>query len=420
MHNEYNELNSELLYVIIKPMIAGNYSTFFTNSIKKYFKVYLFALLSLLFSLVCFFIFYCQIYSKNDYLSDLKAHVRFSIFSSESEPSGYSLLHSLVNFFAKTVSSFAFIDLQSAANLGMVIMLTIAIYLTALLIKNYFDGAPDTFNFRTIILTFSTLIVSMIITTLPGTGKFVYLGVGTPNPWHNPTYLICRPFSILVFLLFLEVFRQAQENKTNYLHYIGLALFAIISMWFKPSFMMSFLPATALIVLYYWFKHKIGAPVVLRLLFTFLPSVIIIVLVYKFVYQGQSKSSISFVTGDFWYLYTKSVLLSILLGMLFPVYVFVLKIKDLSFEFKVAALNYIIALLIAFFVAETGDRAAHGNMFWTYMFAMFFMFLVATKTFFLESKLYLWQRILGNLFYAAHIISGIIYFVNVFKGKSYF
>jgi len=401
-------------------MISFNYSGLLSDSTKKYIKTYLFALFSLGFSLVSFFLFYCQIYSKTDYLSDLKAHVRFSIYTIDNKPSGYSLLHSLVNFFAKTVSNFAFINLETAANIGMALLLAFAIFFSILLVKNYFDDAVDVFKVKTLVLSFTTLLVSMIITTMPGAGKFVYLGVGTPNPWHNPTFLICRPFSILVFLFFVAVFQQAQNKKVNYINYFALGIAAIFSMWFKPSFMMSFLPTIAILVLYYWFKAKLDIAFVFRMMLTLIPSVVIIIIVYKYVYQSQSSNSIGLAFGNYWYMYSNSVVISILLGMLFPLYVFVLKIKNLSIDFQIAALNYLIAFLIAFFFIETGDRAAHGNLFWTYMFAMFFMFLVASKTFFLDSKLYLWQRLLGYVFYAAHLFSGLIYFINVFKGKAYF
>jgi hypothetical protein len=401
-------------------MISFNNTNLTNETTKKYLKWYLFSIGSLVFSLICFFLFYNQIYSKNDYLSDVKAHIKFSIYKIDNQPAGYSLLHSLVDFFANKVSNFAYIDLQSAANLGMAMLLTFAVFFTILIIKNYFDDDVNVLNLKTMMLTITTMLVSMIIVALPGAKSFVYLGVGTPNPWHNPTFLICRPFSLLVFLLFIMVFNQAFNKRINYLQYIALGVFAILSMWFKPSFMMSFLPTIALIVLYNWYKAKIDFGFIVKLIFTFLPAVVIIVIVYKFVYQSQTSNAISFAPGAYWYLYSKSVLFSLLLGMLFPIYVFILKIKNLSLEFKIAGLNFLIAFIIAFLFTETGDRAAHGNLFWTYMFAMFFMFLVATKSFFLESKFYIWQRILGYMFYAAHLFSGIIYFIYIFKGKAYF
>ena len=370
--------------------------------------------------MTCLFLFYCQLYSKTDYLSDLKAHIKFSIMPDDEKSTGYSLLHNVINLFANKVSNYAYVDLLTAANLCMIIILSFSIYLMTLFIRNYYDNYAQTYSLKSTFLTFGTSLVSMIITVMPGVSEGVYLGNGTPNPWHNPTYLICRPFSMLVFLMFIIVLNQSIKNQISKINLFLLTLFALLSMWFKPSFLISFLPTMACILGLFLLKKKIQLKNAVLIGCSFLPAVIIIIFIYKFVFHGKSDNSISFGIGEFWHLYSKNLLISLALGMSFPIYVFILKIKNLNLDFQIAALNYFFSFLIVYFISETGERAAHGNFFWTYLFAMFFMFLVATKIFFLESKFTTWQKTLGFVLYGAHLGSGILYFSQILKGKVFF
>jgi hypothetical protein len=199
-----------------------------------------------------------------------------------------------------------------------------------------------------------------------------------------------------------------------------LSVSALLCMWFKPSFLISFMPALALTLLWLWYKGELKFKQLFIFGLVVIPALLVMLHINHLVYENASASQIKFSFGDFWKQHNKPVLISIILGVLFPVYVLIMSRKELKIDFILAALNYLLAFLIVFFITETGIRAEHGNFFWTYMFAMFFMFLVATKYFFIQNKYTLTTKIIGIIFYGAHLISGSVYFLHILQGKTYF
>lgn len=376
---------------------------------------YIFSIVACLFSYVCFFLFYCQIHSEKDFLSDLKSHLKFSTINENGQVIGYSLMHNLVDFTAQKISHIIFVDYQTAAMLILLILLSLAILSTIFLINYFFefDSSVKANQIQLAILSFTSMVVAMIIVTPLGGNNFVYLGTGTPNPWHNPTYLISRPFAILTFIFSIILLKQAIDNKIEWLKVMLLSLSAMFCMWFKPSFLISFLPALAITLLWLWYKGQVKFKQLIIFGLIVIPALLVMMYINHLVYENASASQIKFAIGDFWKQHNKPVIVSILLGTLFPLYVLIISRKELKLDFVLASINYLLAFLIVFFMTETGIRAEHGNFFWTYMFAMFFMFLVATKYFFIQNKYPFTLKIIGSIFYGAHLISGIIYFLHI-------
>jgi len=176
----------------------------------------------------------------------------------------------------------------------------------------------------------------MIILHFPESSNFVYLGISTPKPWHNPTFIACRPFSILTFIMFIIVLKQEINKSTILFNYFLLGFFALLSMWFKSSFMLSFLQTVALFLTYFWITKKIEFIRILKIGLTFFPTIIIIIILYKYVYANNSDNAIGFGFGDFWHHYSKNILISIILGILFPLYVIIIGAKKLTFDMKIA------------------------------------------------------------------------------------
>jgi hypothetical protein len=90
--------------------------------------------------------------------------------------------------------------------------------------------------FLTSILTFVTAIY------IPFFNEDIYVGQGSPNIWHSPTYLILKPFASCAFLFFILFAENARYR--NSIFYAGLlSSTTAFSALVKPNFVIVFMPA---------------------------------------------------------------------------------------------------------------------------------------------------------------------------------
>lgn len=149
---------------------------------------------------------------------------------------------------------------------AMAFAVTLLNGLTAPALKYYFNKflkvAENSSRKRGLLssfLVFSLLFVSMLYPLtylghyheLGENYLYRYLGVFTPNPYHNATYLAARPFSILTFLSFAEVLKiYEKEDKWFHPKYLMLGAFLFLSTMAKPSFTLVFAATAGLLMLY--------------------------------------------------------------------------------------------------------------------------------------------------------------------------
>ena len=72
-------------------------------------------------------------------------------------------------------------------------------------------------------------------------------------------------------------------------------------------------------------------------------------------------------------------------------------------EFCIATINFVIALIIAGALKETGPREFHGNFLWQASIASFILFFEGGK------QLIKTKSKIGSMLLAAHCISGLLY-----------
>ncbi|MBE6894312.1 MAG: hypothetical protein E7483_01710 [Ruminococcaceae bacterium] len=92
----------------------------------------------------------------------------------------------------------------------------------------------------------------------PLTGGTYYMPYGTPNVWHNPTYLPMRPFAVLSIYYFYKLYNSLFEDKNgNNAALKNAVLFAVmlfLSVLAKPNFALFFLVGAGLVVAVKMFK----------------------------------------------------------------------------------------------------------------------------------------------------------------------
>ncbi|MBP3204458.1 MAG: hypothetical protein J6M66_03435 [Lachnospiraceae bacterium] len=313
------------------------------------------------------------------------------------------------------------------------------------------------------VLSISLFFLSMVYPPagiyLPGI-KYDYLGVFTPNPFHNATYMAARPFAILAFLWFVKLLdgyesigserngkvgqgrgeRRNEEDRRNREDRINgngrsigrgdyylFALFLLLATMTKPSFTIVLVGAAGLIMLYRLCRsgfRNLRETVLLGL--TFLPTFADLLYQYSgvFVPEEGAEGGIGFGFGRVWRLYCDNIPLAIGLAVGFPILVLLLNYREIltntlyRFSWQIFGMGF----AMAFFLYEKGFREPDFNFSWGYMYGIFFVFfgsviVLLQKT--AEKK----KPLLLVLQWAAfgwHLVCGLFYFYGFLQGRMYY
>ncbi len=347
------------------------------------------------------------------YTSDWPQHLEFIVNGDSA--STYSLFHLVL------IAVYKFFDSYDIMAFIASLMVIFSNLLSYLLVRKYLLSKLKVKHQYTVeLICLSLFLVSMIIVKLPFF-QSVYLGVGTPNIWHNPTFSVARPFSISSLILIAKANEQLEANEKYYKTLILFAISLFISVLMKPSFFFVFLPALFLYYLYKLIKSKFK---LFKDCFFFGLSVVpagLVLIVQNMILFSGDNSIVIDINGILWNSFAPSGLVSvaILLATAFPLYVTITNIKKLNFEHIVVLLTCIFGILEAYFLAENGPRFSHGNFFWGYYFALFLAFLVSAITFFNNKQHSIPVKIIGYILFFTHLICGIVYFIQLLFGVLY-
>lgn len=107
-----------------------------------------------------------------------------------------------------------------------------------------------------------TLSLSIIMPVNFFTPENLYFGYLVPHVYHNPTMIIMKPFSILLFFMALLLFFN---NKVlSRLWILPFALVTGLSLVAKPSFIIAFVPTLGLITFFLMLRRIKDVPAILR------------------------------------------------------------------------------------------------------------------------------------------------------------
>lgn len=312
------------------------------------------------------------------------------------------------------------------------------------------------------LLAGSLFFISMLYT--PG-GKFLvgikakYLGVFTPNPFHNATYLAARPFAILAFLWFVKLLPvyekgigyrpdrggtvgdSGQEGKgtTKGFHgglrdYVLFAVFLLVATMTKPSFTIVLVGAAGLVMVWRLFRSRFRNLVpTLCLGLCFVPTFLDLLYQFRgvFVPEEGKEGGIGFCLGDVWRGYCDNIPLAVCLAVGFPLLVLVLHFKELGRNtlFRFSWQIYVMGFIMAFFLYEKGFRKIDFNFSWGYMYGIFFCHFGALVTLIrmtakeISEKAAIRQYILTGvqwMAYLCHLVCGLFYFRVYWMGHMYY
>ncbi|MDR0948328.1 MAG: hypothetical protein LBM69_02265 [Lachnospiraceae bacterium] len=289
------------------------------------------------------------------------------------------------------------------------------------------------------VCSFTIFFVSMLLPPFgrwfPGM-KHLYLGVFSGNPYHNATYLATRPFAILTFFAFLVILRnlptkadsktQHTETIFSWKEYLFFSISLFLTTMTKPSFTLVFVATAGIIIalrmlsagLVQW-RRFVGVAV------SFLPTFGGLLYQYQGVFGGEGQGvGIGF--AEVWSLYSDNILLSILLAAAFPILVLVFNLREWKQDttFRFSWQLYLMSLVMMLFLYEKGFRKADANFSWGYMHGLFFLFtgsliLLIRQTITSFHKMRV-KLVIEWVVYVLHLISGIVYFLPILRGGSYY
>jgi len=364
-----------------------------------------------------FFLFYHQASSKYNYISDLPGHLSYwQTLATDPLSVPHPLFHILVGL----TSLVSGISLHISAAFVLACLTTSLALIIFFILKDACHGCGYT-DVELLFVTFLMMTVSSAF--IPGVVSNMYLGQGSPNVWHSATLLTVKPIAFLaVFLLF-----NRPDEHRGVAHYSATCALIILSILAKPSFIFVFLPS---IWLFSALKGLLRLkPFLIFLLILSLTSLLVVGLQYYSVYHegsvyAEQKATVVFDFLGVWSRYTRSVPVSIVLGIAFPLAVALANPRRV-YENDALLLCWLMTLcgiVMGTTLAETGARYHHGNFIWSYRLAQQFVFVYSMAEFLK------WDRqSTGRSWYAIiiaalslHIISGMIYTVRIWSGDFYY
>ncbi len=402
-------------------------------------------------SAVTLVLFYRQtLGSPERYPSDMKAY----ILEMQGLDSGYSFPYPV--FFKLSAFIHLFAGAELSVALAAMLLNSLAIVITKISFhhlllsggkRRWWEGIAVS------LLAVSLFFISMLYPPkgiyLPGI-KFNYLGVFSPNPFHNATYMAARPFAILAFLWYVKLLPvyegglgnacgEAEGKSAKPADYILFSVFLLLATMTKPSFTLVMVSTAGLIMLYRLFRSGFRSflPTV-QLGLSFIPTFLDLLYQYKgvFVPEDGAEGGIGFCFGDVWRNVCDNIPLAVCLLAAFPLLVLVLNFKELKTDtlYRFSWQLFLVGLAETFLLYEKGFRKFDFNFSWGYMYGAFFchmgsLVLLSRKTLQAfgreggEGE----RKVLRKLLLAAqwlaflwHLACGILYFGKYMTGAMYY
>lgn len=209
------------------------------------------------------------------------------------------------------------------------------------------------------------------------------MGIYTPNPIWNATYLATRPFTIICFCeaaKLLKSYREEFSWKRCAPFAVSLFLMTIT----KPSYTLVLVPLMGILLLADLVKSRGGSlKNAFCLCVTMIPTGLDLLYQFFGVFTGTNvkgeETGIGFAFAKVWSNYSKNIPLSVVMGMALTLGVMVLNWRTLrdKFIYRFACYNYLVGTVMFLCLYEKGFRMLHANFSWGYMHGMFFMFMMS-------------------------------------------
>ena len=396
-----------------------------------------FTVLLVLYSALMMSFFYRQVMPRDGiFYSDMEAY----ILETQGLESGYEFPYRLFFWVSRVWT--IFLSPAVAVAFTTILCNSAAVILT----KYYFDKNLQKYarqegivwntawELVSTLAVFSLFFVSMVYSPR-GTAFFGFdyiyrcMGILTPNPYWNATYLAVRPLTIATFFLGIDLLAE-YETVLSWKKVTAFGVLVFLCTFTKPSFTFILVPTGAIILLYRLLKNK-GKTWKNTLLFclSLLPTGVLLLYQFSNVFTGTNshaeETGIGFELFKAWHVYSNNIPLSLVMALAFPIAVLVLNMRQMKNDggVRLAWQLWLTGFLTFLICYEKGFRFSHMNFSWGYMHGLFFVFMVSILQMIrnLMRKGTLSKRLMSVpeiVLFAYHLICGIVFFVYMYQGNN--
>lgn len=275
-------------------------------------------------------------------------------------------------------------------------------------------------GWKTLLLALCTNLVMPIYVEYAGVYRYVSYQV--PNIWHNSTYICMKLFALMTFLYYFKLEKKYRDGITVK-EWLVFAILNVITTGIKPSFLLAFSPIMGIFLLVDLFK-RVSFKRILIFGSALLPSGAVVLWQNAVLFGSDTGNGM---TINPWYtfsLHADRPKLAVLLSVAFCGVVILMTLKNVFKDKKYlfTILMAVLGFLEALCLVESGKRSVDGNFLWGYSFCLFVLFLYTTIQWLRYPRKTMVQKAIYagmTLVYGAHLYCGVLFFVRLVCGESY-
>ena len=275
-------------------------------------------------------------------------------------------------------------------------------------------------GWKTLLLALCTNLVMPIYVEYAGVYRYVSYQV--PNIWHNSTYICMKLFALMTFLYYFKLEKKYCDGITVK-EWLVFAILNVITTGIEPSFLLAFSPIMGIFLLVDLFK-RMSFKRILIFGSALLPSGAVVLWQNAVLFGSDTGNGM---TINPWYtfsLHADRPKLAVLLSVAFCGVVILMTLKNVFKDKKYlfTILMVVLGFLEALCLVESGKRSVDGNFLWGYSFCLFVLFLYTTIQWLRYPRKTMVQKAIYagmTLVYGAHLYCGVLFFVRLVCGESY-
>lgn len=201
-----------------------------------------------------------------------------------------------------------------------------------------------------------------------------YFGYIWFSVYHNPTYLLLKPFAILTFYFSIEAL---ENKKASVLKITLVALLSLFGTFAKPSYIICLLPSLAIVALIKFIRKQ---TINWKYLFfgIIIPQLLLLLGQFWLTYSGVASDSSHIIFAPFAVMnnFSNNLLEKFILSILFPLIVTAFYWKEAinDMKMKTAWLSFGFGAFVTYFLAESGKRLTDGNFLWSGEITIFILY----------------------------------------------
>lgn len=275
-------------------------------------------------------------------------------------------------------------------------------------------------GWKTLLLALCTNLVMPIYVEYAGVYRYVSYQV--PNIWHNSTYICMKLFALMTFLYYFKLEKKYRDGITVK-EWLVFAILNVITTGIKPSFLLAFSPIMGIFLLVDLFK-RVSFKRILIFGSALLPSGAVVLWQNAVLFGSETGNGMTINPWCTFSLHADRPKLAVLLSVAFCGVVILMTLKNVFKDKKYlfTILMAVLGFLEALCLVESGKRSVDGNFLWGYSFCLFVLFLYTTIQWLRYPRKTMVQKAIYagmTLVYGAHLYCGVLFFVRLVCGESY-